>query len=106
MSRARGMALVVLLGGAVLAILNVRSHHDACPRSSSPESGRSAACIRPGPSLDVGGPLSLPRVPWESGPSYWKKFAKADAAGWDDPSFFPIAVHLSKPSHVDALKSV
>lgn len=34
----------------------------------------------------------LPKVPWEGGPDYWKKFAKADGAGWDDPSFFPIAI--------------
>jgi hypothetical protein len=36
--------------------------------------------------------LSLPRIPWEGGPDYWKSFAKAGAAGWDDPSFFPIAI--------------
>lgn len=34
----------------------------------------------------------LPRIPWEGGPDYWKKFAKADGAGWDDPNFFPIAI--------------
>lgn len=36
--------------------------------------------------------LDLPRIPWEGGPDYWKSFAKADAAGWSDPSFFPIAI--------------
>jgi hypothetical protein len=36
------------------------------------------------------GRLDLPRIPWEGGPDYWKRFAKTDAAGWDDPSFFPI----------------
>ena len=57
------------------------------------------------------GVLNLPRIPWEGGSNYWKvsngaQFAKADAAGWDDPSFFPISVFLSKadPSHVTSLK--
>ena len=34
--------------------------------------------------------LDLPRIPWEGGPAYWNKFDKAKAAGWTDPSFFPI----------------
>ena len=34
--------------------------------------------------------LDLPRIPWEGGSAYWKQFRAADAAGWDDPSFFPI----------------
>ena len=43
------------------------------------------------------GALNLPRIPWEGGPNYWKsspsrpQFAKADAAGWDDPHFSPSA---------------
>ena len=49
--------------------------------------------------------LNLPRDTWE-GPDYWKQFAKADAAGWDDPTFFPIAVFLGKPSHADALRAL
>ncbi len=40
--------------------------------------------------------LDLPRVPWEGGPAYWAQFAKANAQGWTDPSFFPIAVFLGK----------
>lgn len=32
----------------------------------------------------------LPRIPWEGGPAYWEQFARTDAAGWADPSFFPI----------------
>ena len=36
------------------------------------------------------GRLNLPMIPWEGGPDYWKKFSKADAAGWDDPDFFPV----------------
>ncbi len=50
--------------------------------------------------------LSLPRVPWEGGPAYYKKFAKADAAGWSNPGFFPISVFLGKPSHAPQLKAV
>lgn len=34
--------------------------------------------------------LDLPRIPWEGGPDYWKRFPAAAAAGWADPSFFPI----------------
>lgn len=34
--------------------------------------------------------MDLPRIPWEGGPAYWKKFARADEGGWDDPAFFPI----------------
>jgi hypothetical protein len=36
--------------------------------------------------------LSLPKIPWEGGSDYWKKFSKPNAAGWSDPSFFPIVV--------------
>jgi len=57
------------------------------------------------------GNLSYQRIPWEGGPNYWKtsngaQFAKADAAGWDNPSFFPITVFLGKaaPEHVTLLK--
>lgn len=59
-----------------------------------------------------GGSLAFPRIPWEGGSSYWKattgraQFAKADAAGWDDPSFFPISVFLGKAdtAHIASLK--
>jgi len=39
-----------------------------------------------------GAALSLPRIPWEGGSAYWKKFAATSAAGWDDPSFFPVVI--------------
>ena len=50
--------------------------------------------------------LNLPRIPWEGGPAYYKQFVKADAAGWDEPTFFPISVFLGSadPSHVDQLR--
>lgn len=38
------------------------------------------------------GGLILPRVAWEGGPAYWNQFSVAAAAGWTDPSFFPILV--------------
>ena len=53
-----------------------------------------------------GGGLSFSRIPWEGGPSYWTQFTNANASGWNNPSFFPISVFLSKaePSHVTSLK--
>jgi hypothetical protein len=52
-------------------------------------------------------PLSdLPRIEWEGGPAYWSAFPKAAAAGWTDPSFFPLAVFFGRPAHADQLKSV
>lgn len=39
--------------------------------------------------------LSLSRVPWEGGPSYYKKWSSLDSGGWDDPNFFPIGVWFS-----------
>lgn len=34
--------------------------------------------------------LTLPLIAWEGGPAFYKKFSKADAAGWDDPTFIPM----------------
>jgi hypothetical protein len=48
----------------------------------------------------------LPRIPWEGGPAYWNRFQKAAESGWNDPSFFPIAVYMGKPEHAAQLKSV
>ncbi|MEV7663494.1 hypothetical protein, partial [Paenarthrobacter sp. NPDC089316] len=47
---------------------------------------------------------NLARVPWDGGPSYWKKFPKADAAGWDDPAFLPIVVWYGAPGSDAQLK--
>lgn len=49
--------------------------------------------------------LSFDRIPWEGGPAYWAQFPKANAAGWDGESFFPIAVFLSAPIHATALQT-
>ncbi|MDP9883357.1 hypothetical protein J2W21_000847 [Sinomonas atrocyanea] len=50
--------------------------------------------------------LTLPRIPWEDGPDYWKRFTKPAAAGWTSSTFFPIAVFMGKPSQAEALKSL
>lgn len=42
--------------------------------------------------MAVEGDLPYPRIAWEGGPDYWKQFARADEAGWSDPSFFPITL--------------
>lgn len=48
----------------------------------------------------------LPRVPWEGGPEYWRKFAKAARAGWTNPSFFPVGVFFGRPGHARHLKEL
>lgn len=56
--------------------------------------------------------LTLPRVPWDGGPAYYSvaqegaKMAKAEAAGWSDPAFFPIAVWGVDPQHAAHYKSI
>lgn len=67
----------------------------ACPIADGSASNSSAVQF----GCSTGGTLNLPRISWEGGPAYWKKFPKADAAGWDDPNFFPISVFFGKPSH-------
>lgn len=34
--------------------------------------------------------LALPRIPWEGGPAFWKRFS--NAADWTNPAFFPIGI--------------
>ena len=50
--------------------------------------------------------LNLPRIPWEGGSAYWAQFPKANAAGWDDPSFFPISIFLGQMQSADYYKSL
>jgi hypothetical protein len=72
---------------------SVPGQQDAAPdvRGTSDPAPTAAAPVPLSvPSADSGGALSLPRIPWEGGPAYWKQFSKADAAGWADPAFFPI----------------
>ncbi|HEY8886683.1 MAG TPA: Ig-like domain-containing protein [Candidatus Microsaccharimonas sp.] len=35
---------------------------------------------------------NLALIPWEGGPNYWSQFSRANAGGWSNPNFFPIAV--------------
>lgn len=60
------------------------------PASPSPPIGSPA----PGtPPPTPGPPINgLARVPWEGGPAYYQRFAKAAAAGWTRPGFFPVGV--------------
>ena len=50
--------------------------------------------------------LDLPLVAWEGGSEYWAQFPLADAAGWSEPTFFPIAVFLGKPAHAASLAAI
>ncbi|WP_219471365.1 hypothetical protein [Nonomuraea rhizosphaerae] len=36
--------------------------------------------------------LGLQHIPWEGGPAYYARFSAPAAAGWTDPSFFPVGV--------------
>jgi hypothetical protein len=38
------------------------------------------------------GILNLPRIAWEGGPAYWDQFSVTKAAGWNNPSFFPVVI--------------
>lgn len=64
------------------------------------------------PSLNIGPPgagdplATLDRVAWEGGSDYWSQFTVADAAGWSDPSFFPIAVWFPDPAHASQYVSM
>lgn len=65
--------------------------------SASPSPSKPAVPVATAPATSRSAPpvttaLSLPRIPWEGGSSYWKQFPATDTAGWNDPSFFPIVV--------------
>jgi len=47
--------------------------------------------------------VGLPTVLWPGGCTYWAKFPKAQAAGWDRSGFFPVAVFFGKPRHAAQL---
>ncbi|TFV84072.1 DUF4082 domain-containing protein [Microbacterium sp. dk485] len=50
--------------------------------------------------------LDLPTEPWWGGPQYYAQWDKAEAAGWTDPSFFPISVFFGKPSQTARLAAM
>lgn len=76
----------------------------ATPTVTSPPSVRPSAM--PTPTTPPSKPVNLPVDPTWVGPSYWKKFQKTDAAGWDDPDFFPLSVFFGRPAHAAQLKAV
>lgn len=50
--------------------------------------------------------LDLPTQPWWGGPGYYGRWDKASAAGWTDPSFFPVSVFFGKPAHARELAGI
>jgi hypothetical protein len=73
--------------------------------TSTPAPNLSAPGESPSPNTD-GTVLNLPREAWWGGSAYYSKFSKASAAGWTDPSHFPIAVFYGKPEHASSLASI
>ncbi|GAA4180908.1 hypothetical protein GCM10022252_04460 [Streptosporangium oxazolinicum] len=55
----------------------------ALPETATPPAGVWSA---------AGPPATAARVPWEGGPAYYGRFAAPAAAGWTNPSFFPVGV--------------
>ena len=62
------------------------------PAAASAEPPSSAPAEGAAPATDEGPALTLPRIPWEGGPAYYRSFRQARESGWDKPDFFPIAV--------------
>lgn len=50
--------------------------------------------------------LELPTEAWWGGADYYAQWDKAAAAGWDEESFFPIAVFFGKPAHARSLAAI
>lgn len=85
------IALALLVLGASLAAVNAALPPAGGLPGSATASAKIAASMPAAvPSQNGSLTLNLPRIPWEGGSDYWKQFAKANAAGWSDPSFFPI----------------
>jgi hypothetical protein len=75
-------ALALLAAFAVTAACTTGNEPQAAPAAPAEPSATSAGSAA----------LAMTRVSWEGGPEYYAKFAKAKAAGWADPGFFPIGV--------------
>lgn len=103
------IAVVTLLTAGVTASSLLGTHAES---STSSVTGQKPGGTNGSTTPNSGGaavpnPLSgMPKIPWEGGPDYWKKFPKATAAGWNNPNFFPISVFMGKPEHAAALKAV
>lgn len=83
MTRVRRTRLWLLLGGAVALIVVLSLVWSSLSRGPD---------RAPPVDTPLAGDLPYQRIPWEGGPAYWRSFDKAAAAGWTDPSFFPIAI--------------
>jgi hypothetical protein len=82
-------------------------HQTHAPQHSAPaHAPRPSSTSSPLPTTPGATTLDLPRVPWWGGPAFYAKFAKPAAAGWTDPSFFPVAVFLGKAEQAQALKAI
>lgn len=93
---AAGFVLAVGVSLVAVGADEDRSHPACDGRAAAPPADCEEAAIE----------LPLPRVDWEGGSRYWRSFPKARAAGWDDPSFFPIAVWFGKPEHAEFLRGL
>jgi hypothetical protein len=69
-------------------------------------SGAPTAPPAPQPNAEVTSVVDLPTEPWWGGPAYYGPWDKPAAAGWTDPSFFPIAVFFGKPEHAEELAAI
>jgi hypothetical protein len=75
--------------------------------SAANESVNSTAVSATPAAPSSGGSLALPRIAWEGGPEYYRKFPQATAMGWTDPGFFPIAAWgamIDTQGQIDSLK--
>lgn len=108
--------LLLLSGIAVASVAVAMPITDATQDntgcSASPEPGSDGGadgpvgCRTPVVPNATAEPLRLPEVPWEGGPAYYRQWAATDAAGWDEPAFFPIgvwfeSVHSSRDVELD-----
>lgn len=64
--------------------------------TNAPSTTSAPSTTAPAPTTTLpntgGQALNLPRIAWEGGPAYYNQFSVTKAAGWSDPSFFPIGI--------------
>ncbi|WP_433371596.1 hypothetical protein [Streptosporangium sp. CA-115845] len=96
----RGRSLPVLAGvGAASVTMAMLGFCSPADRAGRPLADVSTGAPTQGdvpqgraPESAQGPPATATRVPWEGGPAYYGRFAAPAAAGWTDPSFFPVGV--------------
>lgn len=84
-----GVGAAALAGGAAGAVLS---------NAGQPSPQNVAIAVPNGSNLGA--------VPWEGGPEYWRRYPKAEAAGWTNPGFFPVGVFFGRPAHAKQLKAL